>query len=97
MLSQISIALQEEECQEKNDNNHDSQRSTAHSDGPVGRRQEVMVTRKARATSRNKFKMQNDRKSSLLNNSKERKIQNKALYNIKVKKESRIIKKTLLK
>lgn len=44
LFSQICIALQEEECQEKNDNNHDSQRSTAHGDGPIGRRQEVMVT-----------------------------------------------------
>lgn len=44
LLSQISITLQEEECQEKDDNNHDSQRSTAHSDGPIGRRQEVMVS-----------------------------------------------------
>lgn len=43
LLSQISIALQEEECQEKNNNNHDSQRSTAHSVGPIGRGQEVMV------------------------------------------------------
>lgn len=44
LFSQICIALQEEECQEKNDNNHDSQRSTTHGDGPIGRRQEVMVT-----------------------------------------------------
>lgn len=48
LLSQISITLQEEECQKKNDNNHDSQRSTAHSDGPIGRRQEVMVTTKGK-------------------------------------------------
>lgn len=44
LLSQISIALQEEECQEQNNNHHNSQRSTAHSVGPIGRCQEVMVT-----------------------------------------------------
>lgn len=48
LLSQISIALQEEECQEKNDNNHDSQRSAAHSDGPMGSCREVMVTMEGR-------------------------------------------------
>lgn len=43
LLPHISIALQEKKCQEKN-NNHNSQCSAAHTDGPTGRRQEVMVT-----------------------------------------------------
>lgn len=44
LLSHVSIALQEVKCQEKHNNNHDSECSAAHSDRPTGRRQEVMVS-----------------------------------------------------
>lgn len=44
LLPHVSIALQEEKCQEKHNNNHDSECSAAHSDGSTGGRQEVMVS-----------------------------------------------------